>query len=165
MLINGFVCLLKYIHYITNTHKQIMVFKLEKYHELFFNLIIFLNYFVYIVTFLGLYKFDPKYLDDFHFYFQLYICSFLIIHFFPFRKVRFEQVDRRIAFSSGIIIFTTVILNQLPIAKNVVQKIKHMKNKVVDRDRSEYEMEPAIKTSPYNTMINTIPYPTQTLGY
>jgi hypothetical protein len=107
-----------------------MVFKLEKYHELFFNIIIFLNYFVYIVTFLGLYKFDPKYLDDFHFYFQLYICSFLIIHFFPFRKVRFEQVDRRIAFSSGIIIFTTVILNQLPIAKNVVKKIKDVKNKV-----------------------------------
>jgi uncharacterized membrane protein len=142
-----------------------MVFKLEKYHELFFSIIIFLNYFVYIVTFLGLYNFDPKYLDDFHFYFQLYICSFLIIHFFPFRKVRFGNLDRRIAFSSGIIIFTTVILNQLPIAKNVLQKIKDVKNKVVDRDHSHYETEPVVKTIPYNTMANTIPYPTQSLGY
>lgn len=145
-----------------------MDFKLSKYHELFFNIIIFLNYFVYIFTFLGLYNFDPKYLDDFHFYFQLYICLFLIIHFFPFRKVRLEQVDRRIAFSSGIIIFTTVILNQLPVAKNIVQKIKDVKNKVIGRDHNDYETkktEPSLNTIPYNTMTNTIPFPTQTLGY
>jgi hypothetical protein len=92
----------------------------------------------------------------------------LIIHFFPFRKVRLEQVDRRIAFSSGIIIFTTVILNQLPVAKNIVQKIKDVKNKVIGRDHNDYETkktEPSLNTIPYNTMTNTIPFPTQTLGY
>ena len=135
--------------------------KLSSYHETFFNVIIFLNYVVYIVTFLGLYNFDPKYLDDFHFYFQLYICLFLIIHFFPFRKVRFEHVDRRIAFSSGIIIFTTVILNQLTIGKKLVQSIKDVKEKVIKRR----EEQTTPNNIPYNTSTNTIPYPTQTLGY
>ena len=149
-------------------------FNFSKYHETFFNIVIVFNYVVYIVTFLGLYNFSPKFLEDFHFYFQLYICLFLIVHFFPFRKVRFEKVDQRIAFSSGVIILSTVILNQLPIAQNVVQKIKNVKDKVMKRDSDELEpTQSHITKQPYltttNTMINTntntIPYPTQTLGY
>jgi hypothetical protein len=149
-------------------------FNFSKYHETFFNIVIVFNYVVYIVTFLGLYNFSPKLLEDFHFYFQLYICLFLIVHFFPFRKVRFEKVDQRIAFSSGVIILSTVILNQLPIAQNVVQKIKNVKDKVMKRDSDELEpTQSHITKQPYltttNTMINTntntIPYPTQTLGY
>ena len=143
---------------------------LSKYHETFFGILIFLNYFVYIITFLGLYNFNPKFLEDFHFYFQLYICAFLIIHFFPFRKVKFEHVDRRIAFSSGLIIFTTVILNQLPVAQNALQKIKNAKNKVfgINDNDDDRVRNSSRHTTPYTTpydVTNTIPYPTQTLGY
>jgi hypothetical protein len=45
------------------------------------------------------------------FYIRIYICIFLLWRFNPFQKIKFNELDRHIAFSAGLVILSTTILN------------------------------------------------------
>ena len=69
---------------------------------------------------LGLSSTAPEYLKTLDYYLRIYICLFLILRFNPFRKyfpiykksyIKFNDLDRKIAFSAGLFILTTSILN------------------------------------------------------
>ena len=63
-----------------------------------------------VISYLGLYH-APKILSFLDYYLQIYICLFLIWRFNPFRKlVTFTELDQKIAFNAGFIIFITTIL-------------------------------------------------------
>lgn len=64
-----------------------------------------------ILTVLGISQSAPKYLGIFEYYVKIYVCLFLIWRFNPFNHSNtFTVLDKRIAFSSGIIILTTTFL-------------------------------------------------------
>ena len=87
--------------------------KLHKWQETFFNIFIYLSYFLIIVSSLGLSQTAPKYLQTLDYYIRVYICLFLIWRFNPLRThYEFTDLDRKIAFSAGAFILTTTALNQ-----------------------------------------------------
>ncbi len=45
------------------------------------------------------------------FYIRIYICIFLLWRFNPFQKIKFNELDRNIAFSAGLVILSTTILD------------------------------------------------------
>ena len=78
----------------------------------FFNIFIIISYILIFITALGFSKNAPKLLTILDYYVRIYICLFLIWRFNPFRKIEFNDLDRKIAFTSGIFILTTTALNQ-----------------------------------------------------
>jgi len=98
---------------------------LHKYQERLFNLIIYLTYFLIIISALGISEAAPKYLNDLDYYVRIYICLFLIWRFNPLRmRYEFTDLDRKIAFSAGVFILTTTALNQyLEDFKNKIKQL------------------------------------------
>lgn len=96
--------------------------KIHKIQEHFFNVFIFISYTVIILSALGLSLRAPLYLDELEYYIRIYICIFLIWRFNPFRKIKFTDLDRKIAFSAGLFILTTTAIDKYLI--DLLDKIK-----------------------------------------
>jgi hypothetical protein len=90
-----------------------------------FNIIIYITYFLLILSSLGLSQSAPKYLNSLDYYVRIYICLFLIWRFNPLRThYEFTDLDRKIAFSAGVFILTTTALNQyLELFKNKISDL------------------------------------------
>ena len=86
---------------------------LHKFQEKFFYLFIIISWILIILSALGISQLAPSFLKDLDYYVRIYICLFLIWRFHPFRShYEFTDLDRKIAFSAGIFILTTTVLNQ-----------------------------------------------------
>ena len=89
-----------------------------------FTIVITISWILYIAIVTGISINAPKYLDVFHYYVKIYISLFLIWRFNPFTRVTFTELDRKIAFSAGIFLFTTTSFNL--ILTNYTTKIKNI---------------------------------------
>ena len=78
-----------------------------------YSIIVYVTWVLYISMILGLSSNAPQYLDDLQYYVKMYVSLFLIIRFNPFRKVRFTELDGRIAFSAGLFLLTTTAINSI----------------------------------------------------
>jgi len=104
-----------------------MVFnkKINDIQERGFNALLYISYFLIIISFLGFSKTAPVFLENIDYYIRVYVCLFLIWRFNPLRHVeQFTDLDRKIAFSAGMLIITTTVLNQYILY--VKQKIKNV---------------------------------------
>jgi hypothetical protein len=88
-------------------------YKITKFQERIFDLVLFMSYFLYIVIALGLSASAPSYLSTLDYYVRIYVALFLILRFNPFRNVEFTVLDKKIAFSAGIFVLATTALNQV----------------------------------------------------
>jgi hypothetical protein len=88
-----------------------------------FNVVIYATWTLYILIVLGLSTNAPQYLDDLQYYVKIYVSLFLIYRFNPFRRVKFTQLDAKIAFSAGLFLFTTTAINQILVS--YLADIKH----------------------------------------
>lgn len=79
--------------------------------ETFFNITIVLSYLILFGSYFGLTILAPHNLSKFETYMQLYICVSLLIRFNPLRNARFSNLDRKIAFSAGLLLLSSTILN------------------------------------------------------
>lgn len=68
---------------------------------------------LYIAIVFGLWSTAPEYLGDLQYYVKIYVALFLIYRFNPFRHVKFTSLDRRIAFSAGVFLLGTSLLQTL----------------------------------------------------
>ena len=83
-----------------------------KFQERIFDIIVYISYALIILSYLGLSRYNPAFLDDINNYTRIYICLFLLWRFNPFRHLdKFTNLDRKIAFSAGVFILTTTVLN------------------------------------------------------
>jgi hypothetical protein len=83
-------------------------------HEIqqnFFTIVIMITWLLYIIIALGLSASAPNYLNDLQYYTRIYVSLFLILRFNPFRRVKFTELDRQIAFSAGIFLLGTSAIN------------------------------------------------------
>jgi multisubunit Na+/H+ antiporter MnhB subunit len=81
------------------------------FQEKIFDFVVYLFYFLLIISSVGLFYIDPSYLDTLKYYINTYICLFLLWRFNPLKKhFKFTNLDRKIAFSAGGIILTTTII-------------------------------------------------------
>ena len=68
---------------------------------------------LYVGIFLGVWANAPQYLNDLQYYVKIYVGLFLIYRFNPFRNIKFTNLDRRIAFSAGMLLVASYILQFL----------------------------------------------------
>ena len=85
-----------------------------------FNIFILTNYLSYIALAIGIKIISPDNLNTLDYYTKIYISLFLLFRFNPFRKIEFNELDRKIAFSAGIFLITTTFIN------DIVQKYAHI---------------------------------------
>lgn len=78
-----------------------------------FNYIVFISYALYFVILFGLSTNAPQYLDTLQYCIKIYISLFLIIRFNYFTNVKFNELDKKIAFSAGVFLLTTTLISQI----------------------------------------------------
>ncbi len=88
-----------------------------------FNIIAIITWILYIAIALGLSVKAPEYLDILQYYIKIYVSLFLMYRFNPFRHVRFTNLDAKIAFTAGALLFTTTYINA--IIQNYLQDITY----------------------------------------
>jgi len=107
--------------------------KIHKYQERIFNVFIKVTYtMLFLSIFSSSFEFSHQYLLMISTYLPIYVCLFLIWRFNPFRThYEFTDLDRKIAFSAGIIILTTTILNKY--IEYIKAKVKQVNEKLKDQ--------------------------------
>jgi hypothetical protein len=84
--------------------------KINNFQNNTFDIVRSVTWILYLLILFGLTASAPQYLDDLNYYVQIYVSLFLIYRFNPFRQVKFNELDVKIAFAAGIfILFTTTI--------------------------------------------------------
>jgi len=78
-----------------------------------FDYVTIITYLLYFVVALGLSTNAPEHLATLQYWIKVYVSAFLIFRFNPFRKVEFNDFDRRVAFSAGFFLFTTTIFETI----------------------------------------------------
>jgi hypothetical protein len=91
---------------------------------------------LYIVLILGLSFFNAKkYIIIFHIIIQIFVSAFLIWRFNPYIKVKFNELDKKIAFDAGIIILSTSIIGNIVLLYliNIQKKIQPKELSIRDK--------------------------------
>jgi hypothetical protein len=88
-------------------------FNLYEFQNIAFNYVIIISYILYFVIALGLFSNAPHYLQTLQYWIKIYISLFLIYRFNFFQKVKFSELDRKVAFSAGLFLFSTTIFGQI----------------------------------------------------
>lgn len=88
-----------------------------------FNIIVIATWSLYILIALGLSVKAPEYLDTLQYYVKIYVSLFLMYRFNPFRHIKFTNLDAKIAFTAGALLFTTTYINA--IIQNYLQEISY----------------------------------------
>jgi hypothetical protein len=91
--------------------------------EQVFLFLTYLSYFFYFVIYFNLWEKAPDYLNDTRSFLQFYVALLLIYFFNPFVKNNFTNFHRRIAFSSGIMLITSISFGKLLEKISSVKKI------------------------------------------
>ena len=76
-----------------------------------FTTFIVLTYLSYIGIAIGVQILSPDSIDTLDYYTKIYVCLFLLYRFNPFRKIKFNELDRKIAFSAGVFLLSTTFIN------------------------------------------------------
>jgi len=98
-----------------------------KYHELFFDIALYLSYILYIIAFFKIEYYKPKYLDVLENIMKYYVIGFLLIRFNPFTKSSFTEFDRKVVFSSALFLLATTTISQYGRNLEVFEFIKGVK--------------------------------------
>jgi hypothetical protein len=98
---------------------------LYKIQDRLFNIFIFISWSLIIISALGFSQTTPKFLSNLDYYVSIYICLFLMWRFHPFKsKYEFTDLDRKIAFTAGLFIFTTTALHKYLLnAQDQIKKV------------------------------------------
>ena len=67
---------------------------------------------LYVVAYFGILNYNVKYIDYFNIILQLFICTFLIIRFHPFRKHHLKEFDANIIFGSAVYLLINLGLTE-----------------------------------------------------
>jgi hypothetical protein len=98
-----------------------------KYHEVFFDSALYTSYILYIVAFLKIETYNPKYLDMLEDVIKYYVIGFLLIRFNPFTTNSFTEFDRKVVFSSAIFLLTTSTISKYGKNIEAIDFIKSIK--------------------------------------
>lgn len=95
---------------------------LHRFQNKIYDIVVYITWFLYIIIALGLSANAPQYLDALQNFIKLYVSLFLIYRFNPFRRVKFTGLDAKIAFSAGVFLLTTTVINN--ILQNYLSELK-----------------------------------------
>lgn len=101
---------------------------IHKIQNQFIDAVLYITWGLYIAIFFGISANAPQYLDVLNSYVKIYVSLFLILRFNPFRKVKFTELDGKIAFSAGMFLLTTTALHNF--LKPYLLKFMHINDKI-----------------------------------
>ena len=82
-------------------------------HNLLITMFIHITYSILLIYTLGFFDKGKEYLTILDSYMKIYVSIFLIIRFNPFSNNKFNDLDRKFAFTSGMLILSTTAIAQL----------------------------------------------------
>ena len=89
-------------------------------HERFYRWGLYITYFLFALTWLGLWSKAPQYLKLFEAILQMYVALFLIINFSPVSsKAPLNQFSKGIAFGAGLLLLSNFLLKHLINLENI----------------------------------------------
>ena len=106
-----------------------------QFQETVFNIFITVSWLLLILTFTGMFNEYPHEFEQIASYMKIYICLFLILRFNPIRQffvnkpIIFTSLDRKIAFSAGLIILSTTAVREYLFYINTPD-VKPTKNRI-----------------------------------
>jgi len=85
---------------------------MNKFYQTIFFFLVNLSFILYLFAFLGLGGFAPQYLEYLQYGLKIYVSIILIILYnpFTFKERLFNEFDRKIVFTSGVILFISTTL-------------------------------------------------------
>jgi len=87
--------------------------KVTEFQTNLFDIFIIVSYLGYFLALIGLSRNAPEYMKELDYYVKIYISLFLIWRFNMFRKIHFNEFDKKIVFSAGVFLFTTTAVSKL----------------------------------------------------
>jgi len=93
-----------------------MIDKVDSFFEIikkpFYIFLIILVHVLYITAYIGILNYNVKYIDYLNIGIQLFICTFLIIRFHPFRSHHLKEFDANIIFGSAMYLLVNLGLTE-----------------------------------------------------
>ena len=86
--------------------------KIKKWNETLFYIFGVVNFFLFIGSIVLSFIIPKKYYEWVHTFFILYVSLYLIIQFNPFYNNSFSYIDKRITFSSGVLLLSSLMFQQ-----------------------------------------------------
>jgi hypothetical protein len=80
--------------------------------ERVFDFSVYIWYGLFILAALGFSYKAPRYIRVLTFYTNIYVGLFLLIRFNPFSHMTFTSLDRKVAFTAGLVVLSSLTLNQ-----------------------------------------------------
>ena len=87
--------------------------ELDDIQSFLFDIFLVVTYLLYALITLGVSVEAPMYLNQLDYYIKIYISLFLLWRFNIFRKTKFTELDKKIAFSAGMFLFATTAINKI----------------------------------------------------
>lgn len=70
--------------------------------------------FMLVLVYIGVGIKKPGWMTTTDYYLKIFVSIYLLYRFNPFRsKIMFRELDRRIVFTAGVILFTSTLLNKI----------------------------------------------------
>mgnify|MGYP005659277531 CR=1 FL=1 len=81
------------------------------------------SYILYFLILLNLYKNAPNYLSTLNTFIKYYVIIFLLFHFNPLSKHKFDDFDKKIVFNSALFLLSTTTFTHFVITSVVNNNI------------------------------------------
>ena len=100
-----------------------------KLQEKVYDFYVYISYFLIFISYFGISIINKKYITYLDKFIKVYISLFLIWRFHPLKTSHgFTDLDRKIAFTAGLLLITTTILNNyIEYIKNYIINIFYLK--------------------------------------
>lgn len=85
----------------------------KEWHKTMYYYSNFISIFLILIAYTGVIYINPIYISRLHTFLLFYVCAILLIRFNPYFKGGQSDFDKKIAFTAGIILFTSVIASRL----------------------------------------------------
>lgn len=110
-------------------------------HETFYRYGLYITYFLFALTWLGLWQKAPEYLKVFEAILQLYVAFFLIINFSPVsRDMDLNDFSKGIAFGAGLLLFSNYVVKHLLYLQNYFNIGLPFKNNNIVKNNNGFTM-------------------------
>ena len=85
----------------------------SEWHKTMYYYSSFISIFLIIIAYTGVIYINPLYIERLHTFLLFYVCAILLIRFNPYFKGGLTDFDKKIAFTAGITLFTSIIASRL----------------------------------------------------
>ena len=97
--------------------KHLLALSDKEWHKSIYYYSTFISIALIIIAYTGVVYINPVYITKIHSFLLLYVCAILLIRFNPYVKSSHDAghsaFDRKIAFTAGIILLTTVVAKKI----------------------------------------------------